>query len=139
LVAGLGTVGATMSVPAAEACVPTRAVPVIMILGTEDTKFPWEGALDLGLESVMAADTMAQFWATNNGCGERIESVYVGTDYYYYFEVYQESFDACPADADVLLYRMVGATHGWPDREFAASRQIAGFFAGEDLSTAPGN
>ena len=127
--AGLATVAATMSVPLAEACEPTREIPVLMLLGTEDTDFPWQGALDLGLKSVLAADTTAQFWATSNGCGDRLESVLLGTDYYYDFDVYREAFDACPENGDLVLYRMLGAGHGWPDADFAASREIASFFA----------
>jgi len=127
--AGLATVAATMSVPLAESCVPTREIPVLMILGTEDTDFPWGGALDLGLESLLAADTTAQFWATNNGCGDRLESVFVGTDFYYDFDVYLEGFDACPVNGNVILYRMNRAEHGWPNAEFSATQEISRFFA----------
>ena len=127
--AGLATVGATMSVPLAEACVPGRVMPVLMIQGKDDAEFPWDGAPDLGTESLLGVDSTAQFWASNNGCGERLESYFVGTDFYYNFELYREGFEACPSDGNVVLYRMEGAGHGWPDGQFKASDEIANFFA----------
>jgi polyhydroxybutyrate depolymerase len=128
--AGLATVGATMSLPVAEACAPSREMPVLMILGREDEEFPWNGAPNLGALSLLSADSTAQFWATQNGCGERTESAYVGFDTYYDFEVYREGFDACPAGGNVILYRMERAGHGWPNGEFQASDEIAFFFSG---------
>ena len=119
-----------MPVVLAETCLPQREIPVIMFLGTDDAEFPWEGAPDLGPESLLGADTTAQFWAANNGCGERLASSYVGTDYYYDFEVYLEGFDACPANGEVILYRMNHAGHGWPNADFVASDEIANFFKG---------
>ncbi|MFC1640221.1 alpha/beta hydrolase family esterase [Gemmatimonadota bacterium] len=138
--AGMATVAATMPVPLAESCVPTREIPVLMIHGTEDTVFPWDGALDRGLESVLAADTTAQFWATSNGCGDRLERQYVMRDTYYSLDVYRDAFDACPVSGNVLLYRMdgPGAVHGWPNGYFSASYEISGFFVGEQSElTAP--
>ena len=136
--AGLATVGATMSASVAESCTPSQKMPVLMILGSEDDKFPWSGTPDLGLESMLSADTTAQFWATQNGCGDRVSSVYIGIDFYYNFEVYREGFESCPADGNVVLYRMERAGHGWPNGEFVASDEIANFFANQDtVSGAP--
>jgi polyhydroxybutyrate depolymerase len=128
--AGMVTVASTMSVPLSESCAPTREIPVLMLHGTEDENFPWDGALDWGLESVLAADTTAQFWAMNNVCGERAESVFFGSDAYYNFDVYIDGFEACPANGDVVLYRMDGAQHGWPNAEFNASDEIGRFVSG---------
>jgi polyhydroxybutyrate depolymerase len=128
--AGLATVAATMPVPLAESCMPTREIPVLMIQGTEDEDFPWDGALDLGLASVLAADTAAQFWATNNGCGNRLEGVYLYRDTYFGFDVYRDAFDACPVDGDVVLLRMDEAEHGWPGVDFSATYEVGQFFVG---------
>ncbi len=127
---GLATVAATMSVSVAETCVPTQEIPVLMIQGDMDDDFPWNGALDQGSESLLAADTAAQFWATNNGCGDRLDAAFVMTDTYYEFDVYREMFDSCPADAEVILFRMDGAGHGWPDGDFNAAFYIGQFFSG---------
>jgi polyhydroxybutyrate depolymerase len=128
--AGLATVGATMSVPVAEVCEPSREMPVLMIHGKQDEEFRWDGAPNLGALSLLSADTTLQFWATHNGCGDRVASEYVGFDSYYNFEVYREGFESCPAGADVVLYRMEGAGHGWPNGGFIASDEIANFFSG---------
>ena len=132
LFAGLATVSATMLVSAAETCAPPREIPVLLIHGTEDEDSPWFGALDRGLESVLSADSTAQFWATSNGCGDRLERQYVMRDTYHYFDVYRDAFDACPANGEVLLYQMFGAGHGWPNAYFSASPEIAAFFAAAD-------
>ena len=128
--AGMATVSTTMLVQAAENCMPTQDLPVLIIHGTDDEDYPWEGALDRGPESVLSADTTAQFWATSNGCGDRLDTEYVMSDTFYYFEVYRDTFDACPVNGDVFLYQMDGAGHGWPNADFSASFVIMGFFAG---------
>jgi polyhydroxybutyrate depolymerase len=127
---GLATVAATMSVPAAAACTPSGPIPVLMINGTDDADFPFDGALDRGPESLLAADTSLQFWATGNGCGERQPSVYFGTDNYFQFDVYREAFEGCPANGEAIMLRMDGAEHGWPRVDFSASYEIGRFFVG---------
>lgn len=134
---GMATVSATMLASAADNCAPTREIPVLMIHGTDDNDYPWDGALDRGLASSLAADTAAQFWATSNGCGDRLESEFVRSDTRYSFDVYRDAFDACPTDGEVILYRMEGAGHGWPDADFSASFEITGFFAGADTTVSP--
>jgi polyhydroxybutyrate depolymerase len=129
--AGLATVAGTMSVTQSESCVPTRELPVMMVHGSEDEDFPWGGALDRGSESVLGVDTVAQYWATNNGCGERLESVYVGTDFVFDFDIYTEMFDACPVGGNVVVFRMEGAEHGWPSADFSPSLEIVEFFVGD--------
>ncbi len=136
--AGLATVGATMSVPVAEVCAPSREMPVIMVHGKQDDEFPWDGAPNLGALSLLSADSTVGFWATQNGCGDRVASEYVGYDTYYNFDVYREGFEACPTGGNVVLYRMdgVGAVHGWPNGGFNASNEIAYFFAGAAAASA---
>lgn len=135
--AGMATVSATMLASAAANCAPTREMPVLMIHGTDDDDYPFDGALDRGLASSLAADTTAQFWATNNGCGDRLASEFVKSDTYYFFDVYREAFDACPTDGEVILYRMDEAGHGWPDADFSASVEITRLFAGADTTASP--
>lgn len=138
LIAGMATVAGTMFSEVAEDCSPTEAVPVLMMHGTDDDDYPWEGALDRGLASVLAADTAAQFWATANGCGAPLDTTYVMTDPFYRFDVFRRDFDACPESGEVILYMLDGAPHGWPDGDFNASFQIADFFAGSSsASSAP--
>lgn len=126
--AGLATVAATMSEVVAANCTPTSAVPVLMMQGTDDDEFPWDGTPDSGAASLIAADSAAQFWATSNGCGDRMDDVYVGTDTYYSFDVFRVGFDACPAQGEVILLKMDGAEHGWPGADFSASFEVGRFF-----------
>lgn len=128
ILSGIATVAATMSVPVAENCVPSSEIPVLMIHGNQDLDFPWDGAPDLGLESLMSADSAVQFWATSNGCGDRLAEEYVTSDSYYYFDVFRHGFDSCPVNGEVILLGLEGAGHGWPDADFHASDQISEFF-----------
>lgn len=127
--AALATVAATMSEPVAAACEPATNIRFLMIQGTEDDDFPWEG-LDQGAESLLAADTVLGFWAEKNGCGERLESVYLGADSYFQFEVFREGFDACPDNGEAIMLRMEDAGHGWPGVDFSASNEIGQFLIG---------
>ena len=131
LLAGLATVGATMPVPLAENCAPEREIPIVMIQGTEDLDFPWDGAPDRGLQSLLSVDTTVQFWASNNGCGDRGQSTLYSRDAYYNFDVYRDTFEDCPANGKVILYRMEGAGDGWPNAQFSASDELARFFVGD--------
>jgi len=128
--AGMATVSATMLASLAETCTPSKAIPVLMINGTGDDEYPFAGALDRGPSSVVAADTALHFWANSNGCGERQTSLFIGTDTYYQFDVYRESFDACPAGGEAVMLRMDEADHGWPSVDFSAAYEIGRFFLG---------
>jgi polyhydroxybutyrate depolymerase len=127
--AGVATVAATMSVAVAEACTPAREIPVLMIHGTADPLVPWDGALDRGSTSTVAADTAAQFWATANGCGGGRSIVLEATDNTYGIEVWRETFEECPINGQVILFRVEGGGPEWPDGSFSATEVIAEFFA----------
>ena len=127
--AGVAAVAASMAVPLAEYCSPAEAIPLMVLLGTEDTRFPWEGAYDRGVESMMSADSTMRFWAAANGCGSGdrvVELEYTGESSA--IEVWRESYAGCPIHAQVVLYRLEGAGHIWPQQGFPASWNIAEFF-----------
>ena len=65
--AGVAVVTASMAGPLAEYSSPTEAQPVMVLLGTEDESFPWDGAYDQGVHSILSADSPVRFWAGVNG------------------------------------------------------------------------
>jgi poly(3-hydroxybutyrate) depolymerase len=86
------------------ACHPGRGVPIVMIHGDEDPLVPYS-----------TATAAAPFWARNNGCAatttdDDLSDTHPedGTT------VTRHTYDRCPADAPVILYRIKGGGHNWP-------------------------
>lgn len=107
-IAGAGVVVATLPRAAERDWPePSRPVPMLVMLGTEDTFKPWEGSKDQ-----MSAGQTVAFWKRANRCTEP--------------GVAKELPDRDPGDgcrvlserwqgaAPVLFYTMQGHGHGWP-------------------------
>jgi len=127
-ISGVAAVGAPMSLPLSENCTNPDAIPLMVVLGTQDEVFPWEGAYDSGNQSTLSADSTAQFWSAANGCtGDRSSSLeFTGATSG--IEVWREWYTGCPSSSEVVLYRLEGAGHIWPSGGFSASRTIGEFF-----------
>jgi len=86
---------------------PSRPVPIMIMLGTEDPMKPWEGNRD----QMSAKETLA-FWRKLNGCREDMEKWELPD---------RDTQDGCRAyaqrwegKAPVLFYTLKGHGHGWP-------------------------
>ncbi|MFB4314039.1 alpha/beta hydrolase family esterase [Actinomadura sp. 21ATH] len=86
------------------ACRPGRRVPIVMIHGDADPLVPYA-----------TATAAAPFWARNNGCAATATATDLpdthpedGTT------VTRHTYDRCPAEAPVILYRIKGGGHNWP-------------------------
>lgn len=97
-------------------CSPSRALPILMINGTEDPSFPWEGVeLDLPYANVRQVPVVehVDFWASENGCDamevvEDLEDRYDdGTE--------AEVWRFLDCRAETRFYRIVGGGHTWPN------------------------
>jgi polyhydroxybutyrate depolymerase len=120
-----------------EGCRPARAVPVVAFHGTADPFLAYDGGVgpaaarlpapdgsgrtlgDLGvLERTRGPSVpeVVQAWARRNRCTGRATETHVAAD----VAVLRY---ACPAGADVELYRVQGGGHSWPGSAF--SKQIA--------------
>jgi polyhydroxybutyrate depolymerase len=126
--AAVAAVGASMAVPLAESCSPARHLPLIVMLGTEDPYFPWAGAYDRELESVLSADSTVSFWAAANGCVGDRSSELEFTGELSGVEVWREWYPDCAVGREVLLYRLENAGHIWPQGGYSASWVIGNFF-----------
>ena len=72
-IAGIATVAGGLPEPLQATCKPARALPVLVIQGTEDPIVPWSGGAVAGFEDfgkVLSARETAKFWAANNRCGD---------------------------------------------------------------------
>lgn len=101
-------------------CAPGRALPVLLMNGTADTLIPFAGGhggrRGTGAEYLSTGRTLA-FWRQRNGCAAT-DAAQVplpdidATDH----STVTRIESRCPAGADVVLYRVDGGGHRWPDR-----------------------
>ena len=112
LVTGVASVSAPMSAVLAERCRPTRPVGVMVLQGTLDDAFPYEG--DRRRErSVLGARETASVWRVLDGCGggalgrELPDRAPDGT------RVLEERWTGCRNGLEVALYSVEGGRHAW--------------------------
>lgn len=127
---------------------PTRAVPVLLMNGTDDPLVPYDGGQvqvlgrDRG-EILSTADTVS-WWVAHNGCSgtpNRETLPNAAPDDGTTVEV--ERYTGCRASSEVVLYRIRGGGHTWPGgmqylperaigrvcRDIDAAAEIFDFFA----------
>lgn len=134
MLAGAGTVIASMPVGTGAACRPARPVPVIMFNGTADALVPYYGGgvgpLDIG-GFVWGAERTAAFLARANGCDAAPLTRDVSLEK---TSVTRIAWSGCHRDAGVVLYRVNGGRHNVLGRR----RTLSALFAprGDKLSEA---
>ena len=117
-IAGIATVAGGLPEPLQATCKPARALPVLVIHGTEDPIVPWSGDAVAGFEDfgkVLSARETAKFWAANNRCGDGgVIAAEPDRDPKDGTRVKMEVFASCPAGAAVKLAAVEGGGHTWP-------------------------
>ena len=117
-IAGIATVAGGMPTGLTGTCKPARALPVLVIHGTEDPIVPWSGGAVAGFEDfgkVLSARETAKFWAANNRCGDGgVIAAEPDRDPKDGTRVKMEVFASCPAGAAVKLAAVEGGGHTWP-------------------------
>ena len=117
-IAGIATVAGGLPEPLQATCKPARALPVLVIQGTEDPIVPWSGGVVAGFEDfgkVLSARETAKFWAANNRCGDGgVIAAEPDRDPKDGTRVKMEVFASCPAGAAVKLAAVEGGGHTWP-------------------------
>jgi len=102
--------------PRAEACRPSRPVPVVAFHGTADNLLPYEG---LGQGKLMLpVPEWAAGWAARNGCNTTPAVTFQRS------QVTGQTWENCSEGADVVLYTVVGGGHSWPGSDIAPESGI---------------
>lgn len=132
--AAVAAVAALLLPETAAACAPSRPIAILLMNGTEDQAFPWDGGIYL------SAASTTSFWVTVDGCATKSlpdslpDSADDGT------RVWTVSYRGCDDGVEVLQYGIEGGGHTWPgvagfpDRlgltsfDISASEEIVGFF-----------
>lgn len=112
--AGIAVIGATFPIKTYQQCNPEKAIPVLMIHGSEDAGVPWQGDPDY-----TSIPKSVEFWLNNNGCNETPEK---GS----FFDVKDDDtsieinrYTNCSSGKNVTLFRVQGGGHAWPGRNKA--------------------
>ncbi len=146
--AAAAAVMAPMTRTLAEYCAPEVQMPFLIMMGTEDQAFPFEGGAPGGPgggSEVLSAPETAAFWAARNECpgvSERHEFPEIAPDDG--TRVSAETYAGCAGGGETVLYIIEGGGHTWPgqpsqplleflvgpiSREIDASEVIWEFFA----------
>ncbi|MDH4044601.1 MAG: hypothetical protein OEW06_09095 [Gemmatimonadota bacterium] len=112
LVTAVASVAAPMSAPVAERCRPVAPVGVLVMHGTLDDAFPYEGERRRE-RSVLGARETTDLWRLLNGCArdasgsELPDRAADGT------RVLEEQWMGCRGGVEVVLYSVAGGRHAW--------------------------
>jgi polyhydroxybutyrate depolymerase len=127
-VAAVVSVAAPMSAELAPRCAPERPVSVMVVQGTLDDAYPYEGR-GRGQRAVLGARPTAAFWRTVNGCpadglGRTLpDTVDDGTT------VLEERWPGCAQAAEVALLTVEGGRHAWRlSADLSTADVVAAFF-----------
>ncbi len=107
--AAVAVISALLYPQTAVRCAPSRPIPILLMNGTEDVAFPWEGG-----GRYLSVSSTVSTWASINGCiGEPTvewlpDAEDDGT------RVWTETYQDCYGSAEVLFYGIEGGGHTWP-------------------------
>lgn len=126
--AAIAVVVSSLGEKEAGACKPPRPVPVLMVNGTEDRLIPWDGRevklLGRSRGRKLTVPETAAKWAELDGCtgeptvSELPDTADDGTRWSL------EAHRSCKAGSEVLLYKMAGGGHTWPNAEVYLPRVV---------------
>ncbi|MDE2291464.1 MAG: esterase [Elusimicrobia bacterium] len=117
--AAVAPVAASLGEKTAAACRPSRAVPVLMVNGTEDPLVPWDGRevrfLGRSRGRKLTVPETAARWAALDGCAkDPAVTELPPRDPSDPTRVELRAWRGGRRGAEVLLYRVVGGGHTWP-------------------------
>lgn len=129
--AAVAAVTASFPIVMADRCNPVRPISVMLINGSSDPVFPYDGGtIGLGRRSLgrvqSTPDTVAR-WVTLNGCqGLAKAGVLPDIDHDDDSQIVVERYLPCRGGTEVTLYRVEGGGHTWPGRSPYLPRFLIG-------------
>lgn len=129
LVAAIAPVGGAMQL---EPFAATRPVPVLHIHSVDDPRALYAGGLGPPFPLTRsrvhhnAVETELRRWLTLNGCPAHPEQIGLRRDEEAGHTATHLRFAPCRSGAEVELWRLTGAGHGWPGSEGELSERLIG-------------
>jgi polyhydroxybutyrate depolymerase len=127
-IAGVASVSAPISAPLAERCGPHLPVSVLVMMGTLDDAYPYEGQ-GRGQRATLGARATEELWRTLDHCDASAalsslpDRVADGTT------VLEERWPRCAGGREVALYSVDGGRHAWaPSRDVDMAALVTAFF-----------
>ena len=119
-IAAIATVGAVMPESLAETCSnwSWRAVPLLMMNGTDDPEVPYKGKLgaSVGFYLLPARETLKE-WAKINNCGQKPQHDTIPPRTSAGLQTRVETYSDCADGATAILYSIEKGGHTWPGGE----------------------
>jgi polyhydroxybutyrate depolymerase len=119
-IAAIATVGAILPASLAESCSnwSWRAVPLLMMNGTDDPMVPYRGRLSgsVGFNLLPAHETLKE-WAKINSCGQKSERITIAPKTAGGLETRVDTYSDCKDGATAILYSIEKGGHTWPGGE----------------------
>jgi polyhydroxybutyrate depolymerase len=130
LVHAIASVAAPMAVPLASRCTPVAPVSVLVLQGTLDASFPYEGG-GVGARATLGARETARVWRAVNGCSEVPEPAATPDRVADGTSVLAETWTRCASGARVALYTVEGGRHAWsPSADLVTAEVVTAFLLG---------
>jgi len=111
----IAAVGAVAGLKFPGNCSPARPVPVITFFGTEDR-------INTG------GEVFASAWAENNDCKKDPKTIKISND------VNQMTYVECKNNAEVVIYRINGGGHIWPDSPMSDHWEKMGIWRAKEIN-----
>ena len=130
-IAAVATVAATISAPLDARCQPARPVAMLIMHGTRDPIFGWQGS-GAGALAVLGAEAAVARWAARNRCGPRPAESLLPDHLRDGARIRKLEYRDCARGGLTVLYAVEGGGHEWPGvttpRDVHATRIITTFF-----------
>jgi polyhydroxybutyrate depolymerase len=127
-IAAVASIAAPISAPLAERCGPGGPVSVLVLMGTLDDAYRYEGE-GQGPRGTLGARATAGLWRTLDGCEGAAAVANLPNRVADGTTVLEERWPSCAAGSEVALYTVDGGRHGWsPSRDMNTSELVMAFF-----------
>jgi polyhydroxybutyrate depolymerase len=111
--AAVAVISATMTFGLSQLCLDADPLPYLLVIGTEDSSFPWEGRLEVDAGVMRGSFSVAQtfsFMGSLNECASAVPAREV-TGGNSQVQVAELTHSDCTDDAPVTIYALVNVGH----------------------------
>jgi polyhydroxybutyrate depolymerase len=128
VLAGVGTLGATIGSEVLSTCNSSQSIPMLLLLGDADPLVPYNGGTVANNPSpIEGIEDLANFWKAKNQCQTTLPSVQLpDVDNSDNSTVTLFEFSDCNCNANIRLYRVNGGGYTWPGVEIPNYEITAG-------------